>query len=82
MVLTKTLKPRHIELIALGGIIGSCFFLGTGYVLAKVGPAVILAYILTGIIVYAVTLCLAELTPIPQILDHLFTILLNMYHHL
>ncbi|ADA78563.1 amino acid permease [Francisella tularensis] len=62
MALAKTLKPRHIELIALGGIIGSCFFLGTGYVLAEVGPAAILAYILAGIIVYAVTLCLAELT--------------------
>lgn len=48
MVLAKTLKPRHIELIALGGIIGSCFFLGTGYVLVEVGPAAILAYILAG----------------------------------
>ncbi|WP_150466891.1 amino acid permease [Francisella sp. SYW-9] len=62
MALAKTLKPRHIELIALGGIIGSCFFLGTGYVLSEVGPAAILAYILGGIIVYIVTLCLAELT--------------------
>jgi AAT family amino acid transporter len=62
MALAKTLKPRHIELIALGGIIGSCFFLGTGYVLSEVGPAALLAYILAGIIVYIVTLCLAELT--------------------
>ena len=62
MALAKTLKPRHIELIALGGIIGSCFFLGTGYVLSEVGPAAIIAYILAGIIVYCVTLCLAELT--------------------
>lgn len=62
MALAKTLKPRHIELIALGGIIGSCFFLGTGYVLSEVGPAAILAYILAGAIVYIVTLCLAELT--------------------
>ncbi|MDE5002733.1 amino acid permease, partial [Francisella tularensis subsp. holarctica] len=62
MALAKTLKPLNIELIALGGIIGSCFFLGTGYVLSEVGPAAILAYILAGIIVYAVTLCLSELT--------------------
>lgn len=62
MKLAKSLKARHIELIALGGIIGSCFFLGTGYVLTEVGPAAILAYILAGIIVYIVTLCLAELT--------------------
>lgn len=62
MKLAKSLKARHIELIALGGIIGSCFFLGTGYVLTEVGPAAILAYLLAGVIVYIVTLCLAELT--------------------
>ncbi|MFV9972337.1 MAG: hypothetical protein AB8V06_02475 [Francisella endosymbiont of Hyalomma asiaticum] len=53
MALSKTLKSRHIELIALGGIIGSCFFLGTGYVLTEVGPTAILAYILAGIILYS-----------------------------
>ena len=62
MKLAKSLKARHIELIALGGIIGSCFFLCTGYVLTEVGPAAIFAYILAGVIVYIVTLCLAELT--------------------
>ena len=62
MKLAKSLKARHIELMALGGVIGSCFFLGTGYVLTEVGPAAIFAYILAGIIVYIVTLCLAELT--------------------
>lgn len=62
MRLAKTLKERHIELIALGGIIGSSFFLGTGYVLSEVGPSAILAYMLAGFIVYIVTICLAELT--------------------
>lgn len=57
----RGLKARHIELIALGGIIGSGYFLGTGQVVAQVGPAAFLAYILGGIIVYMTMLCMGEL---------------------
>ena len=42
----RALKIRHIQLIALGGIIGSGFFLSTGAVVNQVGPSVFLAYIL------------------------------------
>lgn len=59
--LHRGLKRRHIELIALGGIIGSCYFLGTGQVVAQVGPAACLAYILGGVIVYLTMLCMGEL---------------------
>ncbi len=59
--LHRGLKARHIELIALGGIIGSCYFLGTGQVVAQVGPAAFLAYILGGVIVYLTMLCMGEL---------------------
>ena len=59
--MNKGLKNRHLQLISLGGVIGSGYFLGTGYVLEKAGPASILAYLLGGIIVLAVMLCLAEL---------------------
>jgi len=59
--LNRGLKLRHLQLIALGGIIGSGYFLGTGYVLEKAGPASILAYLLGGMIVLSVMLCLAEL---------------------
>lgn len=37
--LKRGLKPRHLQLIALGGIIGSCYFLGTGYIVESTGPA-------------------------------------------
>lgn len=57
----RGLKERHIELIALGGVIGSCYFLGTGAVLAEVGPATFLAYLLGGVIVYFTMQCLGEL---------------------
>ncbi len=57
----RSLKNRHLQLISLGGIIGSGYFLGTGYILEKAGPSAILAYLLGGLIVFCVMLCLAEL---------------------
>lgn len=60
--LHKGLKGRHISLIALGGIIGSSYFLGTGYVLNQIGPSAFLAYILGGVIMYLTMACLAELS--------------------
>ncbi|ATW28397.1 amino acid permease [Candidatus Formimonas warabiya] len=59
--LHRGLQMRHVQLIALGGIIGSCYFLGTGYTVAEIGPGVIFAYMLGGLIVYLVMLCLGEL---------------------
>ena len=59
--LNRGLKSRHLQMIALGGIIGSGYFLGSGYVIGKAGPAAILAYLLGGLIVYAVMACLGEL---------------------
>lgn len=57
----RALKFRHVQLIALGGIIGSGFFLSTGAVVNQVGPSVFLAYILGGIIIYLTMLCMGEL---------------------
>ena len=57
----RRLKHRHLQLISLGGVIGSGYFLGTGYVLEQAGPAAVISYLLGGIIVLAVMLCLAEL---------------------
>lgn len=59
--LQRGLRSRHITLIALGGIIGSAYFLGTGYVVNQLGPGAFLAYILGGIITYLTLACLAEL---------------------
>ena len=57
----RGLKERHVQLIALGGIIGSGYFLGTGEVVSQVGPSVFIAYIFGGIIVYLTMLCMGEL---------------------
>lgn len=58
----RSLKSRHIQLIAIGGIVGSGFFLSTGELVNKVGPSVFLAYILGGIIIYLTMICMGELT--------------------
>ncbi|MBT9586827.1 amino acid permease [bacterium] len=59
--LKRGLKPHHLQFISIGGIIGSAYFLGTGYVLAKAGPAAVGAYMLGGLLVYLVMLSLGEL---------------------
>jgi AAT family amino acid transporter len=57
----RALKDRHVQLIALGGIIGSGYFLGTGAVIHDVGPSVCFAYLLGGLIIYLTMLCMGEL---------------------
>jgi amino acid transporter, AAT family len=57
----RGLKDRHVQLIALGGIIGSGYFLGTGEVINLVGPAVFIAYMLGGLIIFLTMLCMGEL---------------------
>ena len=57
----RALKARHVQLISLGGIIGSGYFLGTGAMIHQVGPSVFLAYILTGLIILVTMQCLGEL---------------------
>ena len=59
--MNRSLKNRHLQMISLGGIIGSCYFLGAGYAIEQAGPAIILSYLFGGIIVFCVMLCLAEL---------------------
>ena len=43
--LQRGLKNRHIQLIALGGAIGTGLFLGIGPAIQMAGPAVLLAYL-------------------------------------
>jgi len=57
----KGLKRRHIQLMALGGIIGSSYFLGTGYIVSQVGPSAFLAYALGGLITFLTMACFSEL---------------------
>jgi AAT family amino acid transporter len=49
------------NLIALGGIIGSCYFLGSGYLVEKLGVGAALAYAMGGIIIWVVMQSFGEL---------------------
>lgn len=60
--LTRGIRPWHVSLIALGGIIGSCYFLGVGYTYNEMGAgAVLISYIIAGITIYGVMQSFAEL---------------------
>lgn len=60
--LSRGIRPWHVSLIALGGIIGSCYFLGLGLTFSEMGPgAVVIAYAIAGLTVYGVMQSFSEL---------------------
>ena len=48
--LSRGLKARHVQMIAIGGAIGTGLFLGSGSAIKAAGPALILAYAITGLL--------------------------------
>lgn len=59
--LHRKLKSRHIQMIAIGGIIGPGLFVGSGNALHLAGPAgIIISFSLVGIIVFFVMQSLGE----------------------
>lgn len=58
--LKKDLKDRHIQLIALGGVIGVALFMGSVQAGKLAGPALSLAYALGGVVMYFVLRALGE----------------------
>lgn len=59
--LQRGLKNRHIQLIALGGAIGTGLFLGIGPAIQMAGPAVLLGYGIAGIIAFLIMRQLGEM---------------------
>ncbi|MDY6949721.1 MAG: amino acid permease [Pseudomonadota bacterium] len=59
--LGRTLRARHVSMIAIGGIIGAGLFVGSSTSIATAGPAVVLSYILAGTLVLLVMRMLSEM---------------------
>lgn len=61
--LTRALKSRHIFMLSLGGVIGTGLFMGSGVTIGSGGPmGAILAYLVAGLLMYLVMVCLGELS--------------------
>ena len=59
--LQRGLKNRHVQLIALGGAIGTGLFLGSASTIQMAGPAVILSYAIGGFIAFLIMRQLGEM---------------------
>lgn len=59
--LARGLSNRHVQLIAIGGAIGTGLFLGAGKSIHLAGPSILFAYLITGVICFLIMRALGEL---------------------
>jgi Gamma-aminobutyrate permease and related permeases len=59
--LSRGLKNRHVQLLAIGGAIGTGLFLGAGRSIHLAGPSILFAYMITGVICFLIMRALGEL---------------------
>ncbi|KAG1454422.1 hypothetical protein G6F55_007616 [Rhizopus delemar] len=58
----RGLNARHIQMISLGGCIGTGLFLNSGQNISSAGPAgALIAYCVVGVMVYCLMTCLGEM---------------------
>src|SRR5437899_4743410 len=66
--LSRSLRPRHVSMITIGGIIGAGLFVGSSVAITAAGPAIVLTYALTGLLVLLIMRMLGEMAvDMPQV---------------
>ena len=59
--LQRSLKNRHLQLIAIGGAIGTGLFMGSGRTISLAGPSVLFTYMIIGFFLFFVMRAMGEL---------------------
>ncbi|MBK0063894.1 MULTISPECIES: amino acid permease [unclassified Acinetobacter] len=59
--LSRSLSNRHLQLIAIGGAIGTGLFMGSGKTISLAGPSILFIYMIIGLMVFFVMRALGEL---------------------
>ncbi len=59
--LNRSLSNRHLQLIAIGGAIGTGLFMGSGKTISLAGPSILFIYMIIGLMVFFVMRALGEL---------------------
>ncbi|MCP8478848.1 GABA permease [Pseudomonas sp. ZM24] len=59
--LSQGLKNRHVTMLSIAGAIGAGLFVGSGHAIAEAGPAVMISYLIAGLLVVLVMRMLAEM---------------------
>ena len=59
--LQRSLSNRHLQLIAIGGAIGTGLFMGSGKTISLAGPSILLIYMIIGFMIFFVMRALGEL---------------------
>ncbi|MDF2512761.1 MAG: amino acid permease [Herbinix sp.] len=58
----KGLSAWQLTMMAMGSVIGGSFFLGSAVAIQAAGPAIVISYILGGILIYFILYALSEMT--------------------
>ncbi|ORX40810.1 amino-acid permease inda1 [Kockovaella imperatae] len=78
-LLQQKMKPRHLQMIAVGGSIGTGLFVGSGQSLKDGGPAaVLLAWIIMGVMLINVTQALGEMACLYPVSGGFYTLASRM----
>jgi len=74
-MLQQKMKPRHLNMIAVGGAIGTGLFIGSGGALSRGGPAgVLIAWSIIGVMLINVTQAIGELAIVYPVSGGFYTL--------